>query len=258
MSRVSGVPARLADAGWGLLTGALSAVRGLVLGLVVVLSGVVRGLVALVLGRRREGWFQLRRGLVRVAQLPVDAVLMMAGRLVSAVQVLLGLEPVGRRLTGFEVSLLRPVFGTSLDYAAVRVKEGPVGVLGIPGRAFVHGDTVFIPPRSGPTDAALLAHELTHVWQHQHGGTAYLSAALAAQFWGDGYDWRKGVQAGLRWEELNPEQQAQLVEDATVSGLVHPGQAALSQRVRLKGWTEAALPVLDEALASLRAGRGAP
>ncbi|MCK8499219.1 eCIS core domain-containing protein [Myxococcus fulvus] len=255
---MSGIPARLADAGWGLLTGALSAVRGLVLGLVVVLSGVARGLVALVLGRWCEGWFQLRRGLVRVAQLPVDAVLMLAGRMVSAVQVLLGLEPVGRRLTGFEVALLRPVFGTSLDYAAVRVKEGPAGVLGIPGRAFVHGDTVFIPPRSGPTDAALLAHELTHVWQHQHGGTAYLSAALAAQFWGDGYDWRKGVHAGLRWEEFNPEQQAQLVEDATVAGLVHPGQAALSQRIRLKGWTEAALPVLDEALASLRAGRGAP
>ncbi|MCP3062957.1 DUF4157 domain-containing protein [Myxococcus sp. K38C18041901] len=258
MSRVSGVPARLADAGWGLLTGALSVVRGLVLGWVVVLSGVSRGLVALVLGRRREGGFLLRRGLVRVAQLPLDAVLMLAGRMVSAVQVLLGLEPVGRRLTGFEVALLRPVFGTSLDYAAVRVKEGPVGVLGIPGRAFAHGDTVFIPPRSGPTDVALLTHELTHVWQHQHGGTAYLSAALAAQFWGDGYDWRKGVRDGLRWEELNPEQQAQLIEDATVAGLVHPDHAELSQRVRLKGWTEASLPVLDEALASLRAGRGAP
>ncbi|MFP2925440.1 hypothetical protein ACLESO_09505, partial [Pyxidicoccus sp. 3LG] len=182
--------------------------------------------------------------------------LMLAGRMVSAVQVVAGLEPPGRRLTAAEVTRLRPIFDDSLDYAAVRVKEGKLGVLGVTGRAFAHGNTVFIPAR-GALDFGLLVHELTHVWQHQHGGTAYLSAALFAQWLGDGYDWRKAVGQELRWHQLNPEQQAQLVEDAALSDLIPPS-VPLPPRAKLKGWTEAALPLLAEALDCLRSGRGAP
>ncbi|QSQ11533.1 hypothetical protein [Myxococcus landrumensis] len=251
------LPARVVDVGRGLLTGVVSASRGVGHGLRVVPTEVARGLVLCVRGRVREGRFRLRRGLWRLAQLPVDVVLMLLGRVVSATQVLSGVEPPGRGLTGFEVALLRPIFGTSLDYAAVRLKEGPLGVLGISGRAFVHGDTVFIPPRLRATDMGLLVHELTHVWQHQHGGTAYMSAAIAAQLTGDGYNWRNAVKKGLRWEELNPEQQAQLIEDAARCDLIHPGRE-LSAHARSRGWSEAALPLLEEALASLRAGRGAP
>lgn len=255
---VSSLASRLVDAGRGLLTGVVSATVGVARGLRVVLTGLVGGVALYVRGRPREGRFLLRRGLWRVAQLPVDVFLMLAGRVVSAVQVLLWMEPVGRRLSGYEVTLLRPIFGASVDYAAVRLKEGPLGVLGVSGRAFAHGDTVFVPPPSGPTDLGLLVHELVHVWQHQHGGTAYMSSAIVAQLSRDGYDWRKGVERDLRWEELNPEQQAQFIEEATLVGLIHPGHRALSPRARLKGWTEKALPLLEDALVSVRTGRGAP
>ncbi|MCP3098359.1 DUF4157 domain-containing protein [Myxococcus sp. K15C18031901] len=257
MSRSSSsLPARLLDAGRGLLTGVLSALRGVVLGLGVVLGGTARGVGCLLRGRRGEGLFLVKRGLLRVVQLPLDVVLMLSLRVVSAVQVVFWLEPPGRLLTGFEVARLRPIFGTGLDYAVVRVKEGPLGVLGVSGRAFVHGDVVFIPPGREASDLGLLVHELTHVWQHQCVGTAYLSEAIAAQWGRDGYDWRKAVAKGLRWEEFNPEQQAQFIEDAVSSDLV-PLTTPPSPRARLRGWTEQALPLLEEALARLRAGRGA-
>lgn len=247
---------RLLDAGHGLLTGVKSASVGLVRDVGVVLGSLAQGTAWCVRGRPHEGVPRLKRGLTRVAQLPADLVLMLAGRVVSAVQVLSGLEPPGRRLAEDEVARLRPIFAESLDYARVRVKEGRLGLLGVSRRAFVHGDLVFI-PGSGAPGFGLLVHELTHVWQHQHGGTAYMSAALAAQWWGDGYDWRKAVGQGLRWAQLNPEQQAQFIEDAAVVGLIPP-TVPLPPRARLKGWTEAALPLLDEALVCLRTGRGAP
>jgi hypothetical protein len=244
------------DAGHGLLTGVASASLGVVRGVGVVLGSLAGGAASCVRGRPREGLPRLKRGLIRVAQLPADLVLMLAGRVVSAVQVLTGLEPPGRRLTEEEVARLRPIFSESLDYARVRVKEGRLGLLGVSRRAFVHGDIVFVPGR-GPPEFGLLVHELTHVWQHQHGGTAYLSAALAAQWWGDGYNWRKAVGQALRWAQLNPEQQAQFIEDAALAGLIPPS-VPLPARAKLKGWTEAALPLLDEALVCLQAGRGAP
>ena len=247
---------RLLDAGHGLLTGVTSASLGVVRGVGVVLVSLTGGAAQCARGHPREGLPRLVRGLARVAQLPVDLVLMLAGRMLSAVQVLAGAEPPGRRLTDDEVARLRPIFGDSLKYARVRVKEGRLGLFGTPGRAFVHGDTVFVPGR-GPPDFGLLVHELTHVWQHQHGGTAYMSAALAAQWMGDGYNWRKAVARELRWAELNPEQQAQFIEDAAVAGLI-PSSVPISPRARLKGWTEAALPLLDEALVCLQTGRGAP
>ncbi len=257
MTRGATFSERLADAGRGLLTGFTSASVGVARSVGVALKSLGGGVSQCVRGQPREGLPRLRQGLTRIAQLPADAVLMVGGRVLSSVQVLAGLEPPGRRLTEDEVARLRPVFGNSLDYAAVRVKAGELGLLGLPGRAFAHGNTVFVPPRGGDVDFGLLVHELTHVWQHQHGGTAYLSAALAAQWSGDGYDWRKGVSREKRWAQLNPEQQAQLIEDAAVAGLI-PYTPPVSARMKLRGWSDGALALLDEALDCLHAGRGAP
>ncbi|WP_164011702.1 DUF4157 domain-containing protein [Pyxidicoccus trucidator] len=256
MSHAPSFPERLADAGHGLLTGVRSASLGVARGVGVVLVSLVGGAAQCARGRPRQGLPRLGRGLTRVVQLPVDVFLMLAGRMLSAVQVLAGVETTGRRLTEDEVARLRPIFGDSLEYERVRVKEGRLGLLSMSGRAFVHGDTVYVPGR-GPPDFGLLVHELTHVWQHQHGGTAYMSAALAAQWVGDGYNWRKAVARELRWAQLNPEQQAQLIEDAALAGLIPPA-VPLPARAKLKGWTEAALPLLDEALVCLHTGRGAP
>ncbi|NMO19751.1 DUF4157 domain-containing protein [Pyxidicoccus fallax] len=256
MGRVSSFHARLVDAGHGLLTGVASASLGVARSMGVVLTSLAGGASRCARGRPREGLPRLRHGLTRVALMPADLVLMLAGRVLSAVQVLAGVEVPGRRLTDEELARLHPIFGESLDYARVRVKEARLGLLGVTGRAFAHGNTLFVPGRE-TVDFGLLVHELTHVWQHQHGGTAYLSAALVAQWWGEGYDWRKAVARHLRWAELNPEQQAQLIEDAALAGLIPPS-VPLPPRAKLKGWTEAALPLLDEALICLQTGRGAP
>ncbi|MFP2910300.1 hypothetical protein ACLESD_35725 [Pyxidicoccus sp. 3LFB2] len=219
MSRAPSFPERLADAGHGLLTGVGSASLGVARGVGVVLVGLVGGAAQCVCGRPRAGLPRLKRGLARVGQLPVDVFLMLAGRMLSAVQVLAGVETPGRRLTEDEVARLRPIFGDSLEYSRVRVKEGRLGLLSMSGRAFVMGDTVYV-PRPGPPDFGLLVHELTHVWQHQHGGTAYMSAALAAQWVGDGYNWRKAVapRAALGPQLKSPSSRPQLIEDARAGG----------------------------------------
>jgi hypothetical protein len=123
-------------------------------------------------------------------QAPCDVVLMVGGRFLSALQTAGGLEPPGRPLTAAEVALLRSVFGDGLSYATIRVKEGNLGLLGLPRRAFTHGDTIFVPWRWRPEQAAsrdaLLVHEAVHLWQHERRGTCYMSEALAAQWFGAG------------------------------------------------------------------------
>jgi hypothetical protein len=66
-----------------------------------------------------------------------------------------------------------------------------------------------------PTHSTL-THELTHVWQYQHGGPVYKMVAFDYQIYGGGgYDWQaefdNSPSAG--WLTLNPEAQAQLIED---------------------------------------------
>lgn len=209
---------RLGDALLGLLTGLWCAAFG-------VLRNVVEIFLTLAIGIRRffekdarGGFGRLGLALVQVAQTPLDVVLMVGGRLVSAVQTLLGMEPVGRKLTAAEITELRKVYGDSIGYGRVRIKEGNAGLLSLGGRPFTHGDLVLVPSRWLPLSTDLLVHELGHVWQHQNGGTDYMSEALWAQRFGDGYDFEKGLKEGRDWSELNPEQQAELLQVAHASG----------------------------------------
>jgi hypothetical protein len=162
--------------------------------------------------------------LARLAlQLPADAVILVAARLVSALQTLLGLEATGRRLDEAERALLRRVYGPGVDLDAVRVKAGRLGLLGLPGRAFVVADTVHVPLRASCASLAgereaLLVHELAHVWQHQRHGTRYLSECLLAQWLGAGYNVAAGLAAGRAFAALNFEQQAELLEQAFTAG----------------------------------------
>ena len=62
---------------------------------------------------------------------------------------------------------------------------------------------------------------MTHVWQYQNGGLAYIPLSLIAQLRaaigkggrGAAYDWREAIRARRPWEKWNPEQPANLVED---------------------------------------------
>lgn len=69
-----------------------------------------------------------------------------------------------------------------------------------------------------PFGMSWLIHELTHAWQYQTLGWRYLLRAIAAQLRSAPYDFggeeglRAARQAGKTFEDLNPEQQAEVTK----------------------------------------------
>ena len=148
---------------------------------------------------------------------------------------------VGRPLTGAEVTLARPVFGDSIAYDRVAITTFDLGSAvtlmdaGLDGKGplylinWVDGFQTTLSPADRP---ATLIHELTHVWQGQHGlipplymaqaGWAQISAGvddvLRSRQWRDwgehrgaAYRFDKG-EIGRDWSSFNAEQQASLVQ----------------------------------------------
>jgi hypothetical protein len=174
-----------------------------------------------------------------------------AGRVAaSVVNVVAQLQPGPERaLSPPEREVLRTVYADSVDLSRVRLRLGVGGALGISGRAFVIGDTVFLPTAFLPLAPEVLVHELCHVWQHQHGGYAYIADSLEAQWVGDGYQLEKGLREGRAWHQLNCEQQATLLEVGWEQGCFQGRPLILSGIDRTSS--------LRSALAEVHAGRGA-
>lgn len=250
---VSTVVNRAGDAVRSVATGVASAVTGAVKNVGEGIGTFFGGVGKLFTGDFKGGLSQMGSGLVKTfLQTPADAVLMLGGRAISAIQTMVGLEPVGRKLKDSEIAELRKVYGDSIDYSSVRLKEGNVGLFGMSGRAFTHGNTIYIPKESMPLTTDLLVHEMGHVWQHQNGGTDYMSEALWAQNVGDGYDFEKGISQGKSWSQLNPEQQSELLQQAYASGFFD----APGQKFEYNGHDYTAY--LNQALEQIRRGDGAP
>ncbi|MGE0325386.1 MAG: hypothetical protein AB7K71_07125 [Polyangiaceae bacterium] len=158
-----------------------------------------------------------------------------------------------RMLTSSEREMAKRVFGDSIDYDKVRIGEGGKLLFSITqGREITLGNEIV--SHEGKLNPHTFIHELTHVWQYQHGGGDYAPKALVAQLKGDagvgpGYDWRKGIDAGESWKDLNPEQQAQLVADAYVDLYSDSPNA---ERIEKYGVAYA------KALKELQVGHGAP
>src|SRR6185503_8476589 len=118
----------------------------------------------------------------------------------------------GRSLDDAERRVARDVFGQSLDLDAVRIVTTALAAA-----PTTLGDYI---RTTGPMSNATMIHELTHVWQYQHGGAAYISDSLCAQVgaWartGDrnaAYDLTGVVQERKRFSEYSAEQQAMIVE----------------------------------------------
>jgi hypothetical protein len=118
----------------------------------------------------------------------------------------------GRRLDDAERRVAREVFTNSLDLDAVRIVTTALAAA-----PTTLGDYI---RTTGPMSNATLIHELTHVWQYQHGGAAYISDSLCAQVaaWAStgsrnaAYDLTGVVLAGKRFSEYTAEQQAMIVE----------------------------------------------
>ena len=129
--------------------------------------------------------------------------------------------PVGgeRGLTPGEAALVRSVFGTAIDIAALRLRRRrwfplqPRGVTMAPmGHVHFHPDS----PNycedfaEAPLDAqGLFIHEMTHVWQTQTRGRWYLP--LWRSF-SRRYDY--ALRPGWRLEQYGIEQQAEIVRHA--------------------------------------------
>jgi hypothetical protein len=135
-----------------------------------------------------------------------------------------------RSLTEGEIQFLRDMFGSSIDYGQVRITKGNIASV---GATKVLGNTVHMQDAWGSssnfqkdgrslteTGLILLAHEITHVWQYQVGGWAYVQEAamanlLAAITTGNrdnAYNWQEAHNKGTAWEKWNPEQQGKAVE----------------------------------------------
>lgn len=183
-----------------------------------------------------------------------DAVVVLGGRAVSAVQTVTYLEAPGEPVAAELKREMRRIFGESVDLDSVRIKRRFAGVFSANGRPFAHGNVIYT--KGERVDAELLAHELVHVWQHQNGGPDYMAKALGAQAHGDAYEWQKGVSQGKRWRDLDPEQQAQLIADAWKGNYFTSGDDEQNARFVHGGvdYTDS----IRAALAELRAGRGAP
>jgi hypothetical protein len=129
-----------------------------------------------------------------------------------------------RPLNALEVQVLRGVFGDGISYGPVRLVRMAPFISQLNGsRAFVLGNTLNLPERefiaiSRGEHLDLLVHEATHIWQYQHQGWGYVADALWAQAFGDGYDYVKALRAGKPWRKMNPEQQAQMLQDAFRGG----------------------------------------
>ena len=154
-----------------------------------------------------------------------------------------------RSLSPEECSLLRAVYRDSVDLDRVSICAPVSGVLGVSGRAFVIEDTMFLPKAYLPLPTAVLVHEICHVWQHQHGGHAYIADSLHAQFFGDGYQLEKGLREGRAWHQLNCEQQATLVEEAHAQGCFEGRPFVVRGVDRTENF--------EKAMTEILAGRGA-
>ena len=154
-----------------------------------------------------------------------------------------------RRLTPSELELLRAVYADSVDFERVRIRAPVHGLLGISRRAFVIEDTLFVPAEFLPLQSEVLVHEVCHIWQHQHGGHAYIADSLHAQLLGDGYRLAKGLDEGRAWHQLNCEQQATLLEEAWLQGAFNGGKLIVAGVDRTAAF--------EAAITEVHAGRGA-
>lgn len=190
-------------------------------------------------------------------------------KLFSSFQRVCGLEPAGRCLTDEEANVLEKVFADTVDLSKIVIKEGKIGAMGASKRAFTLCNIIYIPGMDGagfgepgtPGYLQLLVHETVHVWQFQNGGTDYITGSLKEQtkgWWSgkgtrEAYQYEYGIKAGKDWAGLNPEQQARLIEDCYRFGMFENADVTVTgndgEDYTAYAW---------DAIAELRAGRGAP
>ncbi|MBN1961560.1 MAG: hypothetical protein JW841_11490, partial [Deltaproteobacteria bacterium] len=238
---------------------------------------IAKGVLQIISANFKDGLKNIGKGFAKLFFGSLLDIVMRVGiGALSIVQTFTGNEQPGRRLTDEEIAILRKVYGDSIDYKQVRIKEGKSGFLGSTGRSITAGsiiyfnsrrpteheieclraiygdtldyDTIRIKEKSGifadnrPLDAndkeaieawksenlmtqdeyeISLIHEFMHVWQNQHNGGDYLSGSLIGQVVQHSYKWWLSVPK-TPFDKLEVEQQAQFLEDVYYAGFFDP------------------------------------
>lgn len=185
----------------------------------------------------------------------------------------IGLDPPSRKLTDQEKALLREVYGDSVDVDSIRIVEG--GPLNDKMASHTVGNTIYL-PKGTSGDGSLfdkngnltdygstLVHETCHVWQSENGGGEYIGQSLYNQGVaianggdrGSAYDYKAAVKAGVPFEDLNPEQQAEYVQEVLGPILAMPGDPEAN--LAASGLSGSDQAYAQSVLNDLRAGEGA-
>jgi len=120
-----------------------------------------------------------------------------------------------RTMSAEEISIARSVFGENLPLQLVSMDTSSWPVLKRKATAYVSFHTINFDQSLPPST---LIHELVHIWQYERYGSVYISEAIWAQQWGEGYDYG-GLGAleqytqGKGLHAFNFEQQADIIED---------------------------------------------
>ena len=152
----------------------------------------------------------------------VGAIIYYALLIVDRIQSMLGIQKKKRPLTEDERGILWKVFRNSLNYNAISIVNGKAGILGVSGRPFTMGFTIYLPSNND----AVLVHGCVHVWQFQFGGTKYIGNSALNQLDSmlinkgyDPYSWASWIAAGNSWYTLkSAEAQAQFIQDVFTEG----------------------------------------
>ena len=125
-----------------------------------------------------------------------------------------------RPMTGDERTEAKLVFGDSLNMNKVTLAEAPIMAIG--NMARTPFDTIYFPPgtfKESFTDfMPWLIHELTHVWQYQH-GVSVLEKLWVALHGQKAYNYggeaalRSASASGKRFTDFNTEQQGDILRD---------------------------------------------
>jgi hypothetical protein len=118
-----------------------------------------------------------------------------------------------RSLTADEQHLLLTIFGQSVNLDVV---ELAFTKLAVSGRAYTLANTIHIPeqmPKGVTFDTQTLVHEMTHVWQYQTQGTAYISDSIYHQVTQGKDAYSLTIVPGQALRDYGAEQQAMIVEN---------------------------------------------
>lgn len=145
-----------------------------------------------------------------------------------------------RSLTPEERRLLLDIFGQSINLDPVRLA---LTDLGVRGRPYTFGNTIRI-PRGTSFTANVLVHEMTHVWQYQTKGTAYISDSALHQLVSGTGAYDVSIVPGQSIDDYTAEQQATIVEKFYEDD--PPGWSTNPDVVRMLGQVRRSRPLSDD------------